>query len=82
MRVTCLDQEHNTMSPARAQNPLDIIIYSVPVEHVPDSSLWLSWKIVYHGSPTHESLTGELTEMTADIFDSCDDASCCSGPRI
>jgi len=38
-------------------------------------------KIMYHGSPAHESLTGELTEMTADIFDSCDDVSCCSVPR-
>lgn len=46
-----------------------------------DSSLRLSWKIRYRGSPTHESLTGELTEMTADISDSCDDVSCCSVPR-
>ena len=53
----------------------------LPVEHIPDSSLWLSWKIMYRGSPTHESLTGELREMTADIFDSCDDVSCCSVPR-
>ena len=53
----------------------------LPVEYLPDSSLWLSWKIKYHGSQAHESLTGGLTEMTADIFDSCDDVSCCSVPR-
>jgi len=61
---------------------LETAVY-IPAEHeyLPDSSLWLSLKTMYHGSPARESLAGELMEMTADIFDSCDGVSCCSVPH-